>query len=158
MIVLDSAKQREFVIRTHVQFEWFQARPFPVVDALAVLPVAFAAGLPVAFEQRARVIGEGAELRVADRGHAEAGSDRKSCNHSPFRAAHAHGRTPGSAYCKDVAGSRSSETVRKQRVTADFINVVEPRYGGGVTIFGGRSANPCQPVLNAIPGTRSLLR
>src|SRR5712691_9516935 len=150
MIVLDSTKQREFVIRTHVQFEWFQARPFPVVDALAVLPVAF--------EQRARVIGERAELRVADRGHAEAGSDRKSCNHSPFRAAHAHGRTPCSAYCKDVAGSRSSETVRKQRVTADFSNVVEPRYGGGVTIFGGRSANPCQPVLNAIPGTRSLLR
>ena len=52
MIVLDAAKQRELVVRPHVELERRQPGPFAVVDALGVLPVGFAAGLPVSFEER----------------------------------------------------------------------------------------------------------
>ena len=51
--------------------------PFAVVDALGVPAVAFAARLPVAFEQRSLVIGEGGELGMAEGRAPEAGSD---CN------------------------------------------------------------------------------
>src|SRR5712692_5056894 len=90
VLVLDSAIQREFVIRAHVQLEWTEAGPLAVIDALAVLAVALAAGLPVAFEQRARVITEGPELRVAQRRHTETGRDHESCNEVPLRAPAGH--------------------------------------------------------------------
>src|SRR5437870_8514257 len=95
MPVLDAAKERELVIRTHVQFEWTEAGPSPVVDALAVLPVAIAARLPVALEHRTRVIGERTELRVAEHCCTEASNDRESCNPLPLRAPRSHRSSSG---------------------------------------------------------------
>src|SRR5437870_3666175 len=92
MLVLDSAIQREFMIRPHVELERAEARPLAVVYPLRVLAVPFATGLPVAFEQGARVIRQRAELRVAQRGHTEARRDRESCNELPLRAPAGHPR------------------------------------------------------------------
>src|SRR5262249_54433229 len=71
VLVLNAAEERELMIRPHVELERRQPGPTAVVDALAVLAVAFAARLPVALEHRARVIGEGTELRLAERGRTE---------------------------------------------------------------------------------------
>src|SRR5437773_12568377 len=95
MLLLDTAKERELVIRTHVQFEWTEAGPSPVIDAFAVLPVAIAARLPVAFEHRTRVIGERTELRVAEHCRTEASGDRESCNPLPLRAPRSHRSSSG---------------------------------------------------------------
>src|SRR5207248_11122416 len=48
--VLDAFEDRELAARPHVHFELPHAIDDVVVDALGVLTVVFAAGLPVAFE------------------------------------------------------------------------------------------------------------
>src|SRR5581483_6039725 len=58
MLVLDPAEERELVIRPHVELERLHAWPPAVVHAFGVLPVGFAARLPVAFEQRGRAVAE----------------------------------------------------------------------------------------------------
>src|SRR5437773_6994696 len=67
MLFLDSPEQRELMIRTHMEFEWVHAWPFAVVHPFGVLPVSFAARLPIAFEHRSRSVGKGAELSLAER-------------------------------------------------------------------------------------------
>src|ERR1043166_4594252 len=90
VVVLNAAKQRKLVIWTHVELERAHSRPFSVVNALAVLPVRFAARLPVAFEQRPAVIRKRSELSAAEGRGAEARDDRECSDQLPLRSSRRH--------------------------------------------------------------------
>src|SRR2546422_360599 len=94
VLLLNPSIEREFVIWPHMELKRAEARPFAVVDALAVLTIRLAARLPVTFEHRARSIVEGRELRPTERGGAEARCDRHRSNQLPIGCAPRHLRPP----------------------------------------------------------------
>src|SRR5438093_13471390 len=95
MLVLNAAKQRELVVRTHVQLERLHAGPASVVDAFGILAVRFAARLPVALQHCARAIGEWPEeLCVAERRGDKAVSASDDFNSLPTRLLPHHRATP----------------------------------------------------------------
>src|SRR5258708_7705916 len=75
MLVLYALEDRELPARAHVHFKLRHAVDDVIVDALGVLAVAFAAGLPMPFEEVASVVRERYELRR--RLDSEAGADRR---------------------------------------------------------------------------------
>src|SRR5436190_16687529 len=97
MGVLDAFEDRELAPRSHVDLELPDAVDDVVVDALGVLPVVFAARLPVAFENVARIVREGTPelgtVRSADR----AGERRPRCRedeHTGEKPERSGGRRP----------------------------------------------------------------
>src|SRR5438094_4079174 len=108
VVVLNAAKQRKLVIRTHVELERAHSRPLSVINALAVLPVRFAAGLPVAFEQRPTMIRKRGELRAAEGRGAEARDDHERSDQLPLRSSRRHHLPPSHSQCKSAAGTAAS--------------------------------------------------
>src|SRR5262249_14807037 len=91
MLVLDPAEQRELVIRAHVELERREPWPLAVVHPLGVMAVALAARLPVAFEERARVIRKWTEQLSATKVcRGDAHGHCKAADQLPFRTAPRH--------------------------------------------------------------------
>lgn len=88
--VLNAAKERELVIRAHVQLERLHPGPFAVINPLAVLPISFAARLPIALEHRAAPVRERCELCMAQRREAETARQRECRNQTPLQSTMLH--------------------------------------------------------------------
>src|ERR1043166_6056037 len=88
--VLNAAKEGELVIGPHVQFERLHPGPLAVINSLAVLPICFAARLPITLEHRAAAVRERCELCPTQRRESETARQRECGDQTPLPSTMLH--------------------------------------------------------------------